>query len=149
MNFDEINARIQKQTEEKLLRQANEVPAKPVATPQGMVGMQVAKPGTERIVLDATNFQLMECETAMIGSNKRRFTVVEKNVRATYNNQFVTSAGERAHVITKDLFDLLYGVLNSAGKQLHDLRKETEHLKEQRDLYKGTIDVLRKNGIIE
>jgi exonuclease VII large subunit len=149
MKFDEINARIQRETEERLLKQANEVPAKPTNTPTGMVGMQVAKPGTERTVLDATNFQLMECETAMVGSSKRRFTVVEKNVRATYNNQFVTSAGERAHVITKDLFDLLYGVLNSAGKQLNDLRRDNAHLQEQRDLYRGTIDALRKNGIIE
>lgn len=149
MSFDEINKRIQKEIEEKQLREANQVPDKPTHTPTGMVGMQVAKPGTERTVLDATNFQLMECETALVGSNKRRYTVVEKNVRATYNNQFVNSAGERTHVITKDLFDLLYGVLNSAGKQLNDLRRENAHLQEQRDLYRGTIDVLRKNGIID
>jgi hypothetical protein len=147
MNFDEINAKIQKQTEERLIKESYEAPTKPIATSQ--MGMGVSKPGTERVVLDATNFQLMECETSVNDSNKRRYTVVEKNVRAHYNNQFVNSAGERTHVITKDLFDLLYGVLNNAGKQLNDLRRENAHLQEQRDLYRGTIETLRKNGIIE
>jgi len=40
-------------------------------------------------------------------------------------------------------------VLNNASKQIRDLKTENIHLEEQRDLYKGTIDTLRKNGIIE
>jgi hypothetical protein len=149
MNFDEINAKIQRQTEERLVKESQDTPTKPVFTHPGIIGMPLSKPGTERVVLDATNFQLMECETAVPNSSKRRYAVIEKNSRAHYNNQFVSSTGERAHVVTKDLFDLLYGVLNSAGKQLNDLRRDNAHLQEQRDLYRGTIETLRKNGIIE
>ena len=151
MNFDEINKRIAETAAQKQLEQVQ----KAIDTPQhgpvptGMVGIVVSKPGTERVTLDATSFQLMECETSMSGSSKRRFCIVEKKTKANYGNQFINSAGERAHVITHDLYLLLSSVLNNASKQIADLRRDNLIATEQRDLYKGTIDTLRKNGIIE
>jgi len=150
MPFNDINARIKQVTEEKrnaTLDNAAVNPEQPIKT--AIVGMVVSKPGSEKIMLDATTFQLMECETSVPNSNKRRYCIVEKGTRANYGNQFINSAGERAHVITRDLFTMLFAVLNNASKQIRDLKTESLHLQEQRDLYKGTIDTLRKNGIIE
>jgi len=151
MNFDEINKRIAETAAQKQVEQVQ----KAIDTPQhgvptgGMVGISVGKPGSERVTLDATSFQLMECETSVVGSTKRRFCIIEKKTKANYGNQFINSAGERAHVITHDLYLLLSGVLNNASKQIADLRRENLIATEQRDLYKTTIDTLRKNGIIE
>lgn len=153
MPFNDINARIKQVTEEKRNATLDNAAVNPeqAKTPIGaaIVGMVVSKPGSEKIMLDATTFQLMECETSVANSNKRRYCIVEKGTRANYGNQFINSAGERAHVITRDLFTMLFAVLNNASKQIRDLKTENVHLEEQRDLYKGTIDTLRKNGIIE
>jgi hypothetical protein len=150
MPFNDINARIKQLTEEKrnaTLDNTAVNPEQPVG--HSTIGMVVSKPGTEKVNLDATTFQLMECETSVANSNKRRYCIVEKGTRANYGNQFINSAGERAHVITRDLFLMMFAVLNNASKQIRELKTDNAHLQEQRDLYKGTIDTLRKNGIIE
>ena len=159
MNFEEINKRIEEKTEAKRMEEAaaanaaivNGTASAPAPTNNVplLLGTVVSKPGTERVLLDASSFQFMECQTAAQGMNKQRFCIVEKNTRAQYGNQFINSAGERAHVITRDLFTLLLGVLGNASKQIRELNGQTEMLKEQRDLYKMTIDVLRKNGVID
>jgi hypothetical protein len=152
MDFEAINKKIQQVTQEKrnaTLDTAIENPEQVTKEVVGGIGMVVSKPGSERILLDTTSLQLLECETSMPNSNKRRFCIVEKNTKANYGNQYINSAGERAHVITRDLFNLLFNVISNASKQIKDLRLENAHFEEQRDLYKGTIDTLRKNGIIE
>jgi hypothetical protein len=117
------------------------------AATSGVIGTTVSTPGTEVVMLDSATFQLMECMAP--GRPKKRFTVVEKNTPARYGNQFINSRGERVHVITHDLYNILIAVLHQAGRQISQLTKDIEHTKEQRDLYKMTIDALKKNGVID
>jgi competence protein ComGC len=149
MKFEDINERIRRVTEEKHIEIASEPTANATGPKTHVIGMVVSLPGSEKVMLDATTFQLMECDSSTVGKSKRRYCIVEKNTTANYGNQFINSKGERAHVITHDLFLLLYGVMNNASKQINDLRRDNNILQEQKDLYKGTIDTLRKNGIIE
>lgn len=114
-----------------------------------MMGTVVSRPGTEKIVLDASTFQFMECTTSAAGMKKPRYCIVEKGVSAAYGNQFINAAGERVHIVTKEVFNLMFGVVRGAGKQIQDLNNKLVTATEQRDLYKLTIDALRKNGIID
>jgi BMFP domain-containing protein YqiC len=124
--------------------------AAPEGEPGGTVqGTPVAKPGTERVTFDAQTFQMMECITSATGMKKQRYCVVEKNVRPKYGNQFVNSNGFRTHVITREAYILLTGVLASARAQIKKLSDALERVEEQRDLFKMTIDALRKNGVID
>lgn len=117
--------------------------------PSGRMGVVLSKPGTERVVLDATSFAFMECETCVKGFDKRRYCIVEKGVSATFSNHFITASGDRAHIITKDLFNLMLAVFNGATRQVRSLTADNGVLRQERDMYKLTIDALRKNGIID
>lgn len=114
-----------------------------------VIGTIVSRPGSEKVVLDASTFQFMECITSAVGLNKVRYCVVEKGTRATYGNQFINSCGERTHILTREVYTLFLGVINNVSKQLHTLSTDKAHAEEQRDMYKLTIDALRKNGIID
>ena len=160
--FDQIKAEISKEMEGRTDESVGTVANKKVNTPvdangmpdvaavtSGVIGTIVSRPGSEKIVLDANTFQFMECVAATPGREKKRYCVVEKGKGAKYGNQFINSRGERAHIVTRDLFILLSGVLHSASKKMNDLSKDLEHAKEQRDLYKMTIEALKKNGVID
>lgn len=112
-------------------------------------GTPVSKPGTERVLLDASSFQFMECASAAVGYEKQRYCVVEKGVPAQYGNHYINSKGERTHVLTKDAFTLLLGIMNNIVRQLKKNSDDLAFAQEQRDLYKLTIDALKKNGIID
>jgi len=117
--------------------------------PSGPVGTLVSKVGTEQVTLDASTFQFMECISNAPGREKPRYTIVEKGKPARYGNHFVTSDGNRAHVITREVYILLLTVLKNTSQQLKQLNVDIENAKEQRELYKLTVDALRKNGIID
>ena len=120
----------------------------PVLQPKVIIGTIVSKVGTEKIVLDASTFQFMECMSSA-SPKKPRYCVVEKGKPALYGNQFINSAGERTHVLTHELYTLMLGIVSSASKQIKQLTTEATQAKETRDLYKMTIDALRKNGVID
>ena len=112
-------------------------------------GVVLSIPGSEKIILDASTFQLMECDASAHGINKHRYCVVEKNVNAMYGNQFCNSQGWRTHIITKDLFDMLHGIFNVLSLHIQTLNKDLKTATESSTLYKATIDALRKNGVID
>lgn len=129
---------------------ANDVAATQPANPNTPgIGTVVSLPGTEKILFDATTFQLMECEGRVKGNDKRRYCFVEKGVKGQYGNQFTNAIGDRVYIITKDMFIILLGVFNNIMKQLRDLDSKARMMEEKADLYKMTIDALKKNGIID
>lgn len=144
MSTGDMFGEIQKSIEEK---QQATPRVQPAAV--GAVGTVVSKPGTERVTLDASNFQFLECESSAVGYNKKRYCIVEKGICASYQNQFITSAGDRAHVVTREVYNLMLGVVNNVSRQIRQLTGELALAKEKTDLYKLTIDALRKNGIID
>jgi hypothetical protein len=121
----------------------------PVVQKVGVKGTVVSQPGTEVVTLDASTFQLMECLANVKGRDKPRYTIVDKESLPRYGNHFANSKGQRTHVITREVYTLLLGVFKSTGKQLKDLKATAERANEQRDLYKLTVDALRKNGVID
>lgn len=163
--FDEIQRSIEKDIENKREQDAGQpmpVPSKTSELPvdnngmpdveakqSGIIGTMVARPGTENVLIDATTFQLMECISSAQGREKKRSCIVEKGVYAKYGNQFINSKGFRTHVVTRDVFRLFTGVLNNVTKQLRTKTSDLERVTEQRDLYKMTIDALKKNGVID
>lgn len=112
-------------------------------------GRIVSMPGSENVTLDGSVFQLMTCSIPGRKTERTRYCIVEKGVQPKYGNQFYNSTGELTHVITRQLYILLSGILNNANKQIIDLTSQLERVEEQRDLHKTTIDALRKNGIID
>jgi hypothetical protein len=145
-SFIDIRERITKDIEDNK-KQPSTVPQPSMAGQR--IGTVVSKPGTEKVMIDASTFQMMECESSSPKVEKRRYCMVEKNTAAVYGNQFINSAGFRTHVITHDMYILLLGILNGASRQIQSLTFELKNTKEQRDVYKLTIDALRKNGIID
>ncbi len=156
-SFDAIRAQIEKEIEERNAQQPVAVAGKTVAVlddkgnpvPQKVLGTVVSKPGTERVTLDASTFQFMECTASAAGHSKPRFCIVEKGIPAQYGNHFINSAGERVHVVTKEVYTLMLGVMNNVMRQIRQLSTDNKLVTEQRDLYKLTIDALRKNGVID
>jgi len=158
-SFDDIKKSIKKDIE---MRQENpesegalDTPTTPVdkkgmpaPQPTGTIGTVISKPGTEQIMLNASTFQLMVCE-AVAKRGKQRYCVIEKGVNAKYGNQFINAAGERAHVVTKEVFNLFHGVLNTLAKQLLKTNDALELANERVSLQKMTLDALKKNGIID
>jgi len=157
--FDEIR----KQIEEERLKDNGQEPitvagkdntkldkdGMPILTKPIQIGTPVGALGTETVLLDASTFQLMECDSAAKGRAKRRCCIVEKDKPAKYGNHFINSKGERVHVITREVFTILLGVLNAAGAQIASLKTEVEREKERTSLYKMTVDALKKNGVID
>jgi hypothetical protein len=158
-SFDAIRAQINQELEAKQNQNQNPVAVAskptaqvdangmPVVTKPAIIGTVVSKPGTEQVILDASTFQFMECEAA--GQNKRRYCIVEKGATAMYGNQYINSAGVRVHVITRELYTLLLGIISNASKQIRTLSNELAQAIEMRDVYKFTVDTLRKNGVID
>ena len=157
--FDSIKAELQKKREEQ---DSNiKVPAKGTVemnekgmpdiarTSGGRVGTLVSMPGSEQVVIDGGSFQLMHCVANAKGREKTRYCVVEKNATTQYGNQFYNSVGHRTHVITRQLFQLLSSVLGAANKKLRQLDSDLSKVKQERDLFKLTIDALKKNGVID
>jgi len=156
-SFDDIKKQIAKELEERNAQQPVAVAGRvtPPVDAQGnpaptkMVGTIVSKPGTEKVTLDASTFQFMECVSSATAHNKPRYCIVEKGVPAQYGNHFINSAGDRVHVVTKEVYTLMFGVVSNVSRQIRQLTTDNTTIKEQRDLYKLTIDALRKNGIID
>lgn len=153
--FNDITKRIQEDIERNKIEKPITVAGKDLpagTTPQvqtGVVGTPVSKPGTETVTLDATTFQMMECVSSTPGREKPRYTIVEKGKLAKYGNHFVDSKGDRAHVITREVYTLLLGVLRNTGQQIIKLTEDIQVADEKTELYKLTVDALRKNGIID
>lgn len=158
--FDEIRKQINKEIEEKQNQNPVSVSSRPTPNVDengmpdivktGPVGTLVSKPGSEKIILDATTFQFMECNSASYANyNKKRFCLVEKNKVATYGNQYINSAGDRVHMLSQESYMLLLGVISGASKQVRTLSHDLARAEELRDTYKSTLDTLRKNGIID
>jgi hypothetical protein len=159
--FDAIRKQIDKELEEKENQNPVAVASKPTAAvdsngmpdltiKSALVGTVISKPGTEKVILDAATFQFMECSaTGYRGYEKKRYCFVEKGKHAQYGNQYINSAGERVHVLTHELYTLLLGIISGASKQIRTLSNELTQATEMRDVYKLTIDALRKNGIID
>ncbi len=158
-SFDKIRDQIQKDIESQ--RENNPVAVagktnpnlgtdgKPTGNGLGIIGTPVSKPGTEQIILEASTFQFMECQTAAKNMNKKRYCIVEKGVRAQYGNQYINSTGDLTHVVTRQVFQLMLGVIQGAARQIRQLATDVKTAEQQRDMYKMTIDALRKNGIID
>lgn len=157
-SFDQIKKQIAKDIEARNAQEPTAVAAKvaptmdpvtgmPKLTPKVIMGTIVSKTGTEKVTLDASTFQFMECTSAT--HNKTRYCVVEKNTPALYGNQYINAAGERTHILTRELYHLMFGVIGSASKQIRQLSTDLTRASETRDLYKMTIDALRKNGVID
>jgi hypothetical protein len=117
--------------------------------PSAPKGTIVSRPGSEKITFDASSFQLMECVSAAEGYPKPRYCMVEKGVKPQYGNQFMDSKGDRVHVITKEVYTIVLGIMNSVRKQIQTLSTDVSRATDQRDMYKMTIDALRKNGVID
>lgn len=122
---------------------------KPAQPNQPGIGVVVSHPGTEKIALDTSTFQLMECDGRVKDKDKRRYCFVEKGVKAQYGSQFTNSVGDRVHVITRDLYNNLLGIFNTVLRQLRDLDTKARTMEEKAALYKLTVDALRKNGVID
>lgn len=161
-NFGDITAQIEKDLEKKREEQTTPItvagktqipPVDKDGMPDPVItaikGTLVSKPGTEYVVLDATTFQLMECTSAAAGREKPRFCIVEKGKQARYGNQFINAAGERVHVITKEVFQLLHGVMNNVSRQIRELNNAKDIAEEKAALQQMTLDALKKNGIID
>lgn len=136
----EINSRIQTE-----LASRQEV----TSPGNGLVGTVLSKPGTEKIMLETSTLILMECEASVKGVDKVRYCIVDKTSRASYGNQFVTSTGMRAHIVTRELFNILLTILHSATRQIRELTAEKTRMQSELDANKLVLDVLRKNGVID
>ena len=112
-------------------------------------GTVVSAPGSERVTLQGSSFQLMECESAAKKGKKKRYCFIELDVKPVFGNQFMDSKGNRCHILTQDLYMVLLALLRSASKQIKELGDRSSKAEEQRDLYKLTIDALKKHGIID
>lgn len=160
-SFNDIRKQIAKELEDKQSQDVVAVASKPtpavtsngmpnLAARVGPVGTVVSKPGTEKVVLDASTFQFMECVAANASTDKKiRYCIVEKNKVAVYGNQYINSAGTRTHIITRDLYQLLLGIIGSASTQVRNLTASLSQAEEVRDVYKTALDALRKNGVID
>lgn len=113
------------------------------------VGVVVSIPGTEKVMFDASTFQLMECDGRVKGVDKRRYCFVDKGSKAQYASQFTNSVGDRVQIITRELFMSLLSIFNTIMKQLRELDTKANTMEEKANLYKMTIDALRKNGVID
>jgi len=142
-SFNEIRAQIEKE----ITQPAAPTPIHVKPAGHNRIGTLVSNPGTEKVQLDASTFQLMTCTAS--GQEKPRFCIVEKNIFGRYGNHFINSQGFRTHIITKEVYTILIGVLNQASEQIRKLGRDLNFTEEQRDLYKMTIDALRRNGVIE
>lgn len=151
--FDEIRKKISEdlaaKEETTPVSHTTPTPTRRTGYVVGMVGSVVSLPGSEKVVLDGSSFQFMECESLVKGRTKKRYCIVEKGVPAKYSGQFVNALGDRVHVLTHDAWLLLLGVVSSAGKQIKELTRDLKHATEQKDNYKLVVDALRKNGIID
>lgn len=155
--FDKIREQIAKELADK----PTPVASKPTATVDdkgmpdlsqrvGPIGTIASKPGTEKVILDASTFQFMECVAAGASTDKKiRYCIVEKGKTAVYGNQYINSAGVRTHIVTRDVYNLMLGVITSASGQIKNLSRELASAVELKDTYKLTIDALRKNGVID
>jgi hypothetical protein len=158
-SFDDIRKSIEadlmaKQSQEPITTAGKPVPVvdvhgMPAPAPTAVKGTIVSRVGSEKITFDTSSFQLMECISAAEGYPKPRFCMVEKGVKPLYGNQFMDSKGDRVHVVTKEVYTLVSGIMYSVRKQIQTLTAEATLAKEQRDMFKLTIDALRKNGIID
>lgn len=155
--FDEIQKRIKESVEasenlEPVAGKGNvdrDDKGMPIITAGGRIGTVVSKPGTEQIALNATTFKMMQCVSNTPGREKQRYCIVENDVPAKYGNQFINVDGDRTHVVTRQVYFLLLSVLNNASKQIDDLANQVTSITTERDLYKMTIDALKKNGVID
>ncbi len=137
MNLKNIQTRIQQQLEEK------ENPA-----PNTAYGVVLSQPGSEEVILDTTSIQFMECDSNT-PIPKHRYCVVEKGVGAKYAGQFVNSRGDRTHIITREVFNLMLGLTNNMGRQVRALQSQVDVLTTKVETYEMLINGLRKNGIID
>jgi len=122
---------------------------KPVSPNTPGIGTVVSYPGTEKVAFDATTFQLMECEGRVKDHDKRRYCFVEKGVKVGYGGQFTNAIGDKVYIITREMFMTLLGIFNNIMKQLRELDSKARMMEEKADLYKMTIDALKKNGVID
>lgn len=157
-SFDDIAASIQKEIDDNKIVEPVTVAQKPGATLDpnnapvvqvGVKGTIMSRPGTEVVSLDTTTFQMVQCVANKPGPEKTRYAIVEKNIYPKYGNQYAASNGFRAHIITREVYTILLTVLNNTAKQIIKYRDNAERAEEQRDLYKLTVDALRKNGVID
>lgn len=119
----------------------------PTGAPGG-VGVVISMPGTEKVVLDTSLIQLMEYESSEIPSRKR-FALVEKGVTARSRRTFVTSRGDRAHIITREVFVLLTTIMQSAYNKIKQVQQENSALVTKLEAYELLINGLKRNGIID
>lgn len=147
--FNDINKEIKEALKEDKVPATPiaEVDAKgmPVITPH-ITGMVASEPGTERVVLNTSSFQLMEC---MSPHKKTRVCIVEKGEYPKYGNQYVNSEGFLTHIVTQNVFKLVFNALTSASAQIKEHKMEASLYKEKAELYKMTIDAFKKSGLIE
>ena len=156
---------IQKQIAEDLVNKTKEpavaqVPHKQEIQPvdeQGMpkpvektvIGTILSESGTEEVILNASTFQLMTCKGLVRGRLKERYCIVEIGVNAKFGNQFINRELNLTHIVTRQVFQVLKAVFAGVEKQLKKLSAEAETANNERDLYKTTVDALRKHGIID
>ena len=146
MSFEDI----QKQIQQDIAKRRTDVIEQDdtIAPSSGPYGAVMSKPGTEKIDLDTSLIRFMECESAA-PLGKHRYCLVTRGVAAKYPNQFVDSNGDRVSIIPQDLYRILLALVSSAAKQVQNLTQDRDRAAIERDLYKMTIDALKKTGVLE
>jgi hypothetical protein len=90
----------------------------------------------------------MEYESSEIPSRKR-FALIEKGVTARTRRTFVNSRGDRAHIITREVFVLLTTIMQSAYNKIKQVQQENSALVTKLEAYELLINGFRRNGIID
>ena len=116
--------------------------------PGNYAGVVLSEPGTEKVVLSASEIDFMICMAA--GEvNKQRYCIVRKTQSPRFAKEPVDSNGYPVSIVTRIVFDAMVNLVNNAGKQLRMKLQEIDMLTVKCDSYKMTIDSLRKNGVID
>ena len=105
----------------------------------------LSNPGSEKVVLDTSTIQLMECDS----QDKHRYCVVEKGTPPAYPNQYMNAAGDRVHIITREVFQIFLTTLTNLSRQLSKYKADAESLAIKSEAQEMLITALRKHGIID
>lgn len=111
--------------------------------------MNVVKPGTQDVILTTPVIDVIVFTDAHTPKNKVKYAVVHKRRTPVYSEQFTDANGHPISIVSKHLYEDIQVVLTSAMRQIQDLERELDKVTTQRDSYKMTIDVLKKNGVID
>ena len=111
--------------------------------------MNIIKPGADNCVVTTSIFDMVIFMDDRFDKTKRRYSIVHKNRKTRYADQWTDSVGHPVTVVTEAVFNDVRDVLTSTARQIQDLKRDVENYKSQCEAYKLTIETLRKNGVID